>query len=139
METKASEATNTLNSYIAAALDIAGSIKIESPRKTTEEKGASLLVWITSKRFKLMELLQKRGAFITPTSDGQYRAKWKDKNAVRLLRQLLPHLELRKNQAKIGLEFIDAKEQNPTEQTDAIYRLRLKLQKRLDEEGEKEK
>jgi len=136
---KSDNVRDTLLVYIAAALDIAGSIKIEVPRKTGDERGSSLLVWITSKKFKLMELLQKRGAFVTPTADGQYRGKWKDRNAARLLKQLMPYLSLRKAQAKIGVEFIEEREQNPTEHTDAIYRLRLKLQKRADEDDSDKK
>jgi len=136
---KPTEVHDPLLIYIAAALDIAGSIRIEVPRKTGEDKGASLLVWIQSKKFKLMELLQRRGAFVTPVSDGQFRGKWKDKKAARLLRQLLPYLHLRREQAKIGVEFMDERELNPTEHTDAIYRLRLKLQKKADEEDGKER
>lgn len=131
---KSTENLDPLLIYIAAVLDVCGSIRIELPRKTGKDKGASLLVWIPHKRFKLMELLQKRGAFVTPTSDGLYRGKWKDQRAAKLLKQLLPYLTLRKKQAKIGIDFIEEKETNPTTTTDAIYRLRLKLQKKADEE-----
>lgn len=132
---KMTDAVDPFLSYIAGCFDIGGCVKIETPKKLTE---ASLFIWITYKNFKLMELLQKKGAHIGQKADGTYRAKWRDQAAYFLLKKLMPYLVVRKEQAKIGVEFFEERKNNKTPQTDAINKLRLRLEKRKDnDEGGK--
>jgi hypothetical protein len=119
--------------YIAGLFDIGGCVRIENPGK---DQRASLYVWITSKHFELMEVLQAIGAHIGKKQDGQYRAKWRDGRAQLLLRQVLPYLVVRKEQAKLGIEFMDQRKQKPDVNEDQIFRIRLKLLK-VEEEGAK--
>jgi hypothetical protein len=123
------QGTDPLLAYLSGLFDIGGCIKIETPKKSAE---ASLFIWVTYKNFRLMELLQKRGAHIGQKSDGAYRAKWRDRAAFVMLKKLMPYLIIRKDQAKIGVEFFDEKQENNTPQTDTIFKLRLRLQKRRD-------
>ncbi len=119
--------TNSNYAYIAGLFDIGGCIKIETTTKGTKP---SLLIWITSKNFKLMEYLQKFGANIGQKTDGQFRAKWRDDYAYRTLNNLMPFLKVRQDQATIGLEFMEYKKRNPEETNFSVYILRLKLTKR---------
>ena len=119
--------------YIAGLFDIGGCVRVENPGK---DQRASLYVWITSKHFELMEVLQAIGAHIGKKQDGQYRAKWRDGRAQLLLRQVLPYLVVRKEQAKLGIEFMDQRKQKPDVNEDQIFRIRLKLLK-VEEEGAK--
>lgn len=111
--------------YIASMLDNIGSIKIETPRKAAK---SSLYVTISSKNFKLMEFLQLFGAKVGQKPDGQYRAKWRDNSAGRLLKAVQPLLRLKELQASIAIEFIDERD-SMSESRDATYRLRMKLSK----------
>ncbi len=133
-ERKMAETVDPLISYIAGCFDVGGCIKIETPKKSNE---ASLFIWITHRNFKLMELLQKKGAHIGQKSDGAYRAKWRDQYAYFMLKKLLPYLKVRKEQANIGVEFFDEKNRNKTLTTDAIYKLRLRLCKRKENDEER--
>jgi len=118
---------NTDTAYIAALLDSIGAIKIEPPKKGEE---CSLYVWITRKDFQLMELLQKAGAYVIHLPDGQFRAKWKDKKAYYLLKSIIPFSREKKEQIKVGIEFMEAKTSEQKENTFAIpYILRLKMLK----------
>ena len=117
--------------YISGIFDGLGCVRIETPKKGER---SSLYIWITSKHFELMELLQKFGAHIGKKSDGQYRAKWRDQKAYNILRQLTPILTIRREQAKVGMEFFDYKKRNPNIDEDVVYRLRLKLLKKAEEE-----
>jgi len=119
--------------YIAGLFDVGGCVRVENPGK---DQRASLYVWITSKHFELMEVLQAIGAHIGKKQDGQYRAKWRDGRAQLLLRQVLPYLVVRKEQAKLGIEFMDQRKQKPDVNEDQIFRIRLKLLK-VEEEGAK--
>jgi len=114
--------------YIAGLFDLGGCIRIEKSLKS--KTLPSLYVWITSKHFRLMEHLQKFGAVIGQKSDGQYRAKWKDNSAYSLLRSIYNLLLIRKEQAKIGMEFMEAKKQNPDFKDSVVYQLRLRLVKK---------
>lgn len=120
------------NSYVAGLFDIGGCVKIEPPRK---EGKSALLVWITSKNFKVIEALQAFGAYVGQKQGGQYRAKWKDKKAYVFLKAVSPYLIMRKDQANVGMEFWEEKTQSPTEETDMVYIVRLKLLKKVEEEG----
>lgn len=131
MVQKSTELANGL-SYIGGLFDLGGCIKIEVPSKGQK---ASLYVWITSKNFIIMDTLQSVGAYIGKKQDGQYRAKWKDNRAYTLLKSIMPYLKIKKDQAKLGLEFIEERNQNPQSDTDIVYRLRLKLLKREEEGG----
>ena len=122
---------NPMIGYIAGVFDSLGCVKIETPRKAEKP---SLYIWVTSKNFILMELLQNFGAYISRKSDGQYRAKWRDNNAYRLLKQILPILTVRKEQARVGTEFLDNRKNDPNGENDVIYRMRLKLLKREEED-----
>ena len=135
-ETIKQRETDLLIPYISGLFDIGGCIKIETPKKATE---ASLFIWITYKAFGLMELLQKKGAHIGQKSDGAYRAKWRDRQAYFLLRKLIPFLIIRKEQARIALEFFEEREKGKTASTDSIFKLRLRLCKRKDNDEDKPK
>ena len=112
--------------YIASLIDNKGSIRIETPHKAAK---SSLYVMVTSPSFKLMEFLQFFGAKIgQPTEDGQYRAKWRDNSAGKLLKAVQPWLRLKGLQAEIGIDFIDERNEI-SESRDATYRLRMKLTK----------
>ena len=121
---------DTEMAYIAALVDSIGSLKIESPKKGLE---CSLYVGITRKDFKLMEFLQKAGAFIVHLDDGQFRAKWKDQQAYRLLKSIIAFSKMKREQVIVGLEFYEAKtSEQKQENFDITYRLRLKLLKKDD-------
>ena len=119
--------TNTETAYISALIDSIGAIKIE-PSKKGEE--CSLYVWITRKNFKVMEFLQRAGAYIIHLPDGQFRAKWKDKRAYYLLKSIIPFSIEKKEQLKVGIEFFEAKTSEQKDPNFAIpYILRLKMLK----------
>ena len=118
--------------YLAGVLDSLGCVRIESLRKGEQ---ATLCLWITSKHFELMEIMQKFGAHVGQKSDGQYRAKWKDQRAYSILKQVVSYLTFRKAQARIGMEFFENQKRDPTGNNDQFYRLRLRLLKREEEGG----
>jgi len=116
--------------FLSGLFDIKGTIKIETPKKS---KTASLYIWITDKHFSLMEFLQSFGCRIGRKNDGQYRAKWKDRNAHNILKMILPYLVTKKDQAEVGIEFYEGKERNLNIQENEIpLKLRLRLLKRDD-------
>ena len=118
--------------YLAGVLDSLGCVRIEALRKGER---ATLCLWVTSKHFPLMEVMQKFGAHIGRKSDGQYRAKWKDQKAYLVLKSVVQHLAVRRDQARVGMEFQEQRKQDPTGENDQFYRLRLKLLKREEEGG----
>jgi len=132
MHTKSTDLSVSFLPYIAGLFDLGGCIKIETPKKG---QSASLYAWVTCKNFKVMETLQTFGAYIGRRQDGQYRAKWRDSRAYGVLKSLMPYLMIRKEQAQIGIEFIEEKRRNLQSDTDVVYRLRLKLLKQDDGEG----
>lgn len=128
METKGTESARL--SYLAGIFDAIGCVRIETPKKGERP---SLYIWITSKHFELMEMFQRLGAHVGKKLDGQYRAKWRDQRAYNLLKQFLPFLTIRKEQAKCGIEFLENKKQDPQGENDVVFKLRLKLLKRGEE------
>ena len=124
------EESNPLLLYVSGLFDGCGCVKIETPKKGER---AVLYAWITTKHFSAMEPLQNLGAHVSKRPDGQYRAKWRDQRAYTLLKRMLPHLRMRKEQAKCGMEFLDNKKRDPQEDNDNVYKLRLRLLKREEE------
>lgn len=122
--------TNPLILYLCGIFDIGGCVKIEVPKKGAK---ASLYIWVTSKHFSLMEFLQSFGAYVSRKTDGQYRAKWRDKRAYDILKAMAPHLKVRKDQAVCGLEFFESKQKDPALTDEVIFRGRLKLLKKDEE------
>lgn len=122
--------TNPLILYLSGIFDIGGCVKIEVPKKGAK---ASLYIWVTSKHFSLMEFLQSFGAYVSRKTDGQYRAKWRDKRAYDILKAMVPHLKVRKDQAVCGLEFFEEKQRDPALNDEVIFRGRLKLLKKDEE------
>lgn len=122
--------TNPLILYLSGVFDVGGCVKIEVPKKGAQ---ASLYIWVTSKHFTLMEVLQGFGAYVSQKADGQYRAKWRDKRAYDILKGMIPHLKVRKDQALCGLEFFEAKQRDPILKDEVIFRGRLKLLKKDEE------
>lgn len=122
--------TNPLIPYLSGIFDIGGCVRIEVPKKGAK---ASLYIWITSKNFELMEVLQGFGAYVSQKSDGQYRAKWRDKRAYDILKSIVQFLKIRKEQAVCGMEFFEAKTQDPNLPEEVIFRMRLKLLKKDEE------
>jgi hypothetical protein len=113
--------------YISALMDSIGAIKIESPKKGEE---CCLYVWITHKDFKLMEYLQRSGAFIIHLDDKQFRAKWKDHGAYKLLKSIIPFSKMRREQVRVGIEFFEAKTSETKQENFSIpFLLRLKMLK----------
>ena len=113
--------------YLAALIDSIGTIKIETPKKGEE---CSLYVWITHKDFKLMEYLQRLGAYIIELEDKQFRAKWKDQKACFLLKSIISFSHMRKEQMRVGIEFFEAKTLETKQENFSIpFRLRLKMLK----------
>lgn len=116
--------------YISALIDSIGTIKIE-PQKDGE---ISLYVWITRSDFKVMEYLQMAGAYIISMGEGQFRAKWKDQRAYRLLQSIVRFSKEKKEQMRVGIEFYEAKTSEQKEEKYEIpFRLRLKLLKKAEE------
>lgn len=113
--------------YIAGLFDIGGCIKINTPFESEE---ASLYIWITTKNVQVMQFLQLQGAKVDPKADGQFRAKWRDKPAYFMLRNLMPFLKIKREQAKVGMEFFEDKAENGT-LDDEKYKIRLKLAKNV--------
>lgn len=130
MKENGTKVSNPLLLYLVGIFDGLGCVRIETPKKGEKP---SLYMWITSKHFELMEMLQKFGAHIGRKADGQYRAKWRDQKAYNLLKQLFPYLTIRKDQATCGIEFYENRKRDPEGQNDIVYRLRLRLLKREEE------
>jgi len=82
-----------------------------------------------------MEQMQKFGAHVGRKTDGQYRAKWKDQKAYILLKTVVQHLAVRRDQARLGMEFHEQKKRDLTGGDDQFFRLRLKLLKKEEEGG----
>ncbi len=122
---------NPLTLYLAGLFDGLGTVKIETPKKGMRP---CLYAWITSPHFKLMEILQKVGAHISHRPDGNYRARWKEHSANKMLQSIRPYLQTKKEIAICGNEFFENKGKDPTGENDVVYRLRLKLIKTSDEE-----
>jgi hypothetical protein len=117
--------------YISALFDSIGTMKIEPSKK---DDVSSLYVWITRSDFKLMEYLQRAGAYISDMGKGQFRAKWKDHKAYRLLQSILRFSVMKNEQIKLGIEFFEAKtSEQKEEKFDIHYRLRLKLLKKTED------
>lgn len=113
--------------YISALIDSIGSLKIEPPKKGLE---CNLYIGITKKDFKLMEFLQKSGAFIIHLDDGQFKAKWTNHQAYHLLKSIISYSVMKKEQMKVGIEFFEAKTSKTKQENFAIpFRLRLKMLK----------
>lgn len=122
---------DTDSAYIAALIDSIGTIKIEPPKKG---EISCLYVWITRNEFKLMEYLQRAGAYIIDLGEGQFRAKWKDHRAYRLLQSIRKFSQMKREQIQVGLEFFEAKtSEQKEEKFDIHYRLRLKLLKKTED------
>jgi hypothetical protein len=78
-----------------------------------------------------MEYLQRAGAFIITLEDKQFRAKWKDQGASRLLKAIIPFSIMKKEQVKLGIEFFEEKSSEQKEKHyDIPFRLRLKMWKK---------
>jgi len=117
--------------YIAALIDSIGTIKIEPPKKG---EISCLYIWITRNDARLMLFLQRAGAFVLDLGDGQFRAKWRDHKAYRLIKSIMPFILMKKEQLQVGLEFMDAKSSETKEEKfDIPFRLRLKMLKRTEE------
>jgi hypothetical protein len=117
--------------FAAGVFDIHGSIKILIPDK--EDQEPSLYMKVTAKNIKLMKFFQLFDAVIGPSSGGQFRAKWKDENAYRLLKLILPYLIVKKEQAELGIEFWEGKLKGAqTKDTANEFKVRLMLLKRDD-------
>ena len=117
--------------YLAGVFDIHGSIKIIADKDDLPK--SSLYVWITSKDAKLMKFLELFEAVIGPVSGGQFRAKWKDNKACYLLKNMLPQLIIKKEQAEVGMEFYTNKTNNINPATYVMPLVtRLKLLKKDD-------
>ena len=115
--------------YVSALIDSIGTIKIESPKKGAE---CSLYIWITHPNFKVMEYLQRAGAFIVDLGQGRFRAKWRDQRAYRLLQSISPFSTIKREQIIVGLEFFEAKTSEQKDVNFAIpYILRLKMLKSI--------
>jgi hypothetical protein len=123
--------TTPLVLYLAGLFDGLGTVKIETPKKGMRP---CLYAWVTSPHFELMEVLQRLGAHITRRPDGNYRARWKEGSAHRMLNSIKPHLFLKKDLALLGIEFFEQKEKDSNGDNDVVYRLRLKLFKTTGEE-----
>lgn len=122
---------NPLVLYLAGLFDGLGTVKIETPKKGMRP---CLYAWITSPHFELMEVLQRLGAHISRRSDGNYRARWKERSAERMLHSIKQHLYLKKEVVTCGIEFFDQKGKDPSGENDVVYKLRLKLLKTTEEE-----
>lgn len=121
----------TDRAYIAALIDSIGTIKIEPPKKG---EISCLYIWVTRPDFKLMEYLQRFGAYILDIGEGQFRAKWKDRGAYTLLQSIKKFSTIKREQIILGIEFMDAKTSEQREEKfDIPYRLRLKLLKKTEE------
>jgi hypothetical protein len=117
--------------YIAALIDSIGTVKIEPPKKG---EISCLYVWITRNDAKLMLFLQRAGAFVIDLGEGQFRAKWRDHKAYRLIKSIMSFSKMKREQLQVGLEFFEAKTSGQNEeQFDIPYRLRLKMLKRTED------
>lgn len=122
---------NTDCAYISALIDSIGTIKIEPPKKS---EISCLYVWITRSDFKLMEYLQRAGAYIVDLGEGQFRAKWKDHKAYNLLKSIISFSKMKREQMQVGIDFWEAKNAEQKEDKfDITYRLRLKLLKKAED------
>jgi hypothetical protein len=117
--------------YIAALIDSIGTIKIEPPKKGDIR---CLYIWITRNDAKLMLFLQRAGAVVIDLGDGQFRAKWRDYKAYRLIQSIMPFSQMKREQLQVGLEFFEEKSRDSREANfDIHYHLRLKLLKKTEE------
>lgn len=123
--------SNPLILYLAGIFDGLGTVKIETPKKGMRP---CLYAWITSPHFKLMETLQRLGAHISRRPDGNYRARWKENSAYRMLQSIKGNLSVKKDIAICGIEFFEGKEKDPNGEDDVVYKLRLKLLKTAEED-----
>lgn len=118
-------------SYLAGVFDIHGSIKIIVDKR--DLANSSLFVWITAKDVGLMKFLQLFEAEVGPVTGGQFRARWKDDKACYLLKNIFPHLIIKKDQAEVGMEFYTNKTNNINPVTYVMPLVtRLKLLKKDD-------
>jgi len=131
MKKEPTKVLNPLVLYLAGLFDGLGTVKIETPKKGMRP---CLYAWITSPHFELMEVLQRLGAHISRRPDGNYRARWKEKSAERMLQSIKQNLFLKREVATCGIEFFDNKGKDPSGENDVVYRLRLKLLKTTEEE-----
>ena len=120
--------------FAAGVFDIHGSLRILiSDQEGEYASEPSLYAKITAKNVKLMKFLQLFDAVVGPSSGGQFRAKWKDENAFRFLKLILPYLIVKKEQAEIGIEFWENRLQAPqTKDTAKEFKVRLSLLKKDD-------
>ncbi len=117
--------------YIAALIDSIGTLKIEPPKKG---EISCLYIWITRNNFKLMEYLQRFGAYIVDMGEGQFRARWKDQGAYRFIKSIIRFSREKREQLSLGIEFFEAKTSGQKEANfDIPYRLRLKLLKKTED------
>lgn len=121
---------NPLIIYLSGIFDARGCVRIEVPKKGAKP---SLYIWVTSKNFGLMEVLQGLGAYVSQKADGQYRARWRDKRAYDVLKTIAQFLHIKKDQAVCGIEFFESKLKDPEISDETIFRLRLKLLKKEEE------
>ncbi len=131
MTKESAKVENPLILYLAGIFDGLGTVKIETPKKGMRP---CLYAWITSPHFKLMETLQRLGAHISRRSEGQYRARWKENSAYRMLQSIKGTLSIKKDIAICGIEFFEGKEKDSSGKDDIVYQLRLKLLKTIEEE-----
>ncbi len=116
--------------YISALIDYIGCIKIEPPKKSDV---CCLYVWITNEDFKLMEYLQRFGASVIQLDDRRFRARWKDQRAYDLLKSIERFSKKKKEQIRIGVEFLTSKKNTDSnENLDITFRLRLKMEKKAE-------
>lgn len=131
MKKELTKGANPLTLYLSGLFDGLGTVKIETPKKGLRP---CLYAWITSPQFRLMEVLQRLGAHISRRPDNAYRARWKERNAYRMLQSIKSNLTIKKEMAICGIEFWENKERDSSGENDVVYRLRLKLLKAADEE-----
>lgn len=131
MTKELTKGANPLILYLAGVFDGLGTVKIETPKKGMRP---CLYAWITSPHFKLMEGLQRFGAHISRRTDDNYRARWKERSAYRMLQSIKNNLSIKKEIAICGIEFWENKEKDSSGENDVVYRLRLKLLKTAEEE-----
>lgn len=131
MKKELTKVSNPWVLYLAGLFDGLGTVKIETPKKGLRP---CLYAWITSPHFELMEILQRLGAHVSRRSDDQYRARWKERSAYRMLQSIKGYLSVKKEMAICGIEFFESKEKDPNGDNDVVYRLRLKLLKAAEEE-----
>lgn len=131
MTKESAKVENPLILYLAGIFDGLGTVKIEIPKKGMRP---CLYAWITSPHFKLMETLQRLGAHISHRSEGNFRARWKENSAYRMLQSIKGTLSIKKDIVICGIEFWENKEKDSSGKDDIVYQLRLKLLKTIEED-----